>query len=464
MMNGKSILGRRFKLNHPTQIIVGGFVLLILLGTVLLSLPAATTTGRPLSFLDAVFTSTSAVCVTGLVETDTGTTFSLFGQIVLLVLFQVGALGLMTVTTLVFFLAGKRITLSERMIIKETWNEFDLSGMVKMVLKVIRVTLIAELSGALLLAIRFVPMFGLKGVYYSVFHAVSAFSSAGFDLMGREFSPYCSMAPFAADPLVLLTLIVLVHLGGLGFWVITDIFNISRIRERRGLSRYTRLVLAANLILAVLGLIAVYAAELGNDRTLGAMGAGEAALNGFFQALTPRTGGFSTISQGALLPVTKFVTILLMFIGASPASTGGGIKTTTAAIVALFALSGILGRQDITLRRRRVSPGTVQRAVVITLTGFVFVSAACIALMAIEGGRGGLFTSENIIYEVVAAFGTAGLSTGITPQLSAASRIVLMAVMFVGRVGLMTLVIALTSKAGQKPSGVRYPEERFMVG
>lgn len=463
MGNKNGVLERGVKL-HPTQVIVAGFVVLILLGAVLLSLPAATTTGRPLSFLDAFFTSTSAVCVTGLVVTDTGTTFSLFGQIVLLVLFQVGALGLMTVTTMVFFLAGKRITLSERMIIREMWNEFDLSGMVKLVLKVIRVTLIAELTGALLLAIRFVPMFGLKGVYYSVFHAVSAFSSAGFDLMGREFSPYCSMAPFASDPLVLLTLIVLVYLGGLGFWVITDIFSISRIRERRGLSRYTKLVLVTNLILIVLGLVSVYAAELGNDKTLGALGTGDAVLGGFFQALTPRTGGFSTIHQGDLMPVTKFVMILLMFIGASPASTGGGIKTTTAAVVALFAFSGILGRRDITLRRRRVSPGTVQRAIVIALTGFVLVMAASLTLMAIESGHGGLFTSENILYEVVAAFGTAGLSTGITPHLSAASRIVLMVVMFVGRIGLMTLVIALTSRAGQMPSGIRYPEERFMVG
>jgi len=463
MRNKNGVLERGLKL-HPTQVIVAGFVVLILLGAVLLSLPAATTTEHRLSFLDALFTSTSAVCVTGLVVADTGTTFSLFGQIVLLVLFQVGALGLMTVTTMVYFLAGKRITLSERMIIREMWNEFDLSGMVKLVLKVLWVTLVAELAGVLLLAIRFVPMFGLKGLYYSVFHAVSAFSSAGFDLMGGEFSPYCSMAPFASDPLVLLTLIALVYLGGLGFWVITDIFSISRIRERRGLSRYTRLVLAANLVLTVLGLIAVYAAELGNDKTLGAMGAGEAALNGFFQALTPRTGGFSTISQGALLPVTKFAMILLMFIGASPASTGGGIKTTTAAVVALYAFSGILGRRDITLRDRRVSPGTVQRAIVVALTGFVLVTAASMALMAIESGRGGLFTSENIIYEVVAAFGTAGLSAGITPHLSAASRIVLMVVMFVGRVGLMTLVIALTSHAGQKTSGIRYPEERFMVG
>ena len=449
---------------HPAQIIVIGFFLLILLGAVLLSLPISTMPEHRVSFLDAFFTSTSAVCVTGLVVVDTGTTYTLFGQIVIVLLIQAGGLGVMTVTTMVFLLIGKRITLAERMILRESLNEFDLSGLVKMILKVIRVTLFAELLGAALLAIRFVPMFGLKGVYYSLFHAISAFCNAGFDVFGQEYSPFCSLVPFASDPVIVLTISTLIIMGGLGFMVVSDIFSFSRIRARKGLNRYTKLVLAATGLLLVVGMAAFYAAELGNEKTLGGLDTGGKILGGIFQSVTPRTAGYNTIDQNAMLPVSKFVTIILMFIGASPAGTGGGIKTTTAAIVSLFAVHGIIGRKDITLRERRVSPGTIQRATIITITSFVFVVAACIVLVSIEGDRGGIFTSENLIYEVVSAFGTVGLTTGITPQLSSASHIVLIITMFVGRVGLTSLVIALASRAGQNNSCIRYPEERFMVG
>ncbi len=458
-----SLKVKKLKL-HPAQIIVFGFLILILLGSILLSLPFSTLPGHRVSYLDAFFTSTSAVCVTGLVVVDTGTTYTLFGQIVILLLIQAGGLGVMTMMTMVFLLIGKRITLSERMILKEALNEFDLSGLVKMIVKVLKVTLITELGGALLLAIRFVPMFGVKGIYYSVFHAVSAFCNAGFDLMGREFGPYTSFVPFASDPLVVLTLAALIILGGFGFLVVTDIFSISRMRARKRLTRYTKLVLAANAVLIGIGLVAYFAAELGNGNTLGGMDTGGKILGGLFQAITPRTAGFNTIDQGALLPVSKMITMILMFIGASPAGTGGGIKTTTAAIVSLFALYSIMGRKDITLRERRISPGTIQRATIIAMTGFVFVMAACIALVSIEGHREGIFSSQNIVFEVVSAFGTVGLSAGITPQLSAASRVVIMIVMFVGRVGLTSLVVALSSRAGQNNSCIRYPEERFMVG
>lgn len=458
-----SIKNKKLKL-HPAQIIVIGFFLLILMGAILLSLPFSTVPGHRVSFLDAFFTSTSAVCVTGLVVVDTGTTYTLFGQIVIILLIQAGGLGVMTVTTMVFLLIGKRITLAERMILRESLNEFDLSGLVKMILKVIRVTLFAELAGAALLAIRFVPMFGLKGVYYSLFHAISAFCNAGFDLMGQEFGPFSSFVPFVSDPLIVLTLSALIIMGGLGFVVVADIFSVSRIRARKGLARYTKLVLAANAVLIGIGLIAFFSAELGNEKTLSGLDTGGKILGGIFQTVTPRTAGFNTIDQNAMLPVSKFVTIILMFIGASPAGTGGGIKTTTTAIVALFAFFGIRGCRDITLRGRRVSPGTVQRATIIALTSFVFVVSACIAMVGIEGHRGGIFTSENIIFEVVSAFGTVGLSSGLTPQLSIASRVVIMVVMFVGRVGLTSLVIALSSRAGQNNTCIRYPEERFMVG
>lgn len=454
---------RKIKL-QPAQIIVFGFFLLILVGAVLLSLPFSTLPGHKVSFLDAFFTSTSAVCVTGLVVVDTGTTYTLFGQIVIILLIQAGGLGVMTVTTMVFLLIGKRITLAERMILRESLNEFDLAGLVKMILKVIKVTLFAELVGAGLLAIRFVPLFGLKGVYYSLFHSVSAFCNAGFDVFGQEYSPFCSLVPFASDPIVVLTISALIITGGLGFMVVSDIFSVSRIRARKRMNRYSKLVLVATGVLLVIGMAAFYAVELGNEKTLGGLDTGGKILGGLFQSVTPRTAGYNTIDQNAMMPVSKFITIMLMFIGASPAGTGGGIKTTTAAIVTLFAAYGIIGRKDITLRERRISPGTMQRAIIITISSFVFVVAACIALVGIEGDRGGMFSSENLIYEVVSGFGTVGLTTGITPQLSAASHIVLIITMFVGRVGLTSLVISLASRAGQSNSCIRYPEERFMVG
>ncbi len=450
---------------QPAQIIILSFLILILLGSILLSLPFATRSGKPLRYIDALFTSTSAVCVTGLVVTDTGTTFSLFGQIVIILMIQAGGLGVMTVMSFAFLLIGKRITLSERMIIKETFNEFDLSGLVKIILKVLKVTLAAELLGAVLLATRFIPVFGVdKGIYFSLFHAISAFCNAGYDILGPVSKAYSSFTMFANDPVVVLTLSFLIISGGLGFVVISQIMSPTRIRKREALSRYTKLVLSITTILILLGFVAIFSFEQGNPNTLGNMSFGQKLLNGLFQAITPRTAGFATIDQNFLLPVTKFVVVILMFIGASPAGTGGGIKTTTFTIVMLFLLASIRGKQDVTAMDRRVATETVRRALTITLLAFIVVLVACFALMGIEGQRGGLFTFENIIFEVVSAFGTVGLSAGLTPMLSIASRFILIFVMFVGRVGLMTLVVALAVRSRNGKDNIRYPEERFMVG
>ncbi|MDD5018112.1 MAG: TrkH family potassium uptake protein [Eubacteriales bacterium] len=451
---------------HPTQIIIAGYLALILLGAVLLSLPIATAQDKDISFLDACFTSTSAVCVTGLVVVDTGTVFTLFGQIVILFLIQIGGLGFMTIMTLVFILVGKRITLSERMIIKEALNEFNLSGLVKMILKILIVTLLMELFGALAFSTRFVPMYGLKGIYYSVFHSVSAFCNAGFDVLGRVSGEFSSMSAFISDPVVNLTLIFLIVMGGLGFVVVTDIFSLKRIRSRQKLTRYSRLVLATTAILIGAGLISVFLLELSNGKTLGADGVDAAGkiFGGIFQAITPRTAGFSTIDQGAMMPATKLITIVLMFIGASPAGTGGGIKTTTIAVVLMYVFSGIRGRKDVTLKSRRIAEETIKRAITITVLGIVFILGASFILIAIEGQRGGLFTFENIFFEAFSAFGTVGLSSGITPMLSGASRVIIMIIMFAGRVGLMTLTLAFANRSQMHAANIRYPEERFMVG
>ena len=454
---------RKTKL-HPTQIIIAGFLALIIFGAVLLSLPISTVDGQGISFLDASFTSTSAVCVTGLVVVDTGTTFTMFGQIVILFLIQIGGLGFMTITTFVFILVGKRITLSERMIIKEALNEFDLSGLVKMILKVLIVTFSMELLGALIFATRFVPEFGIRGVYYSIFHSVSAFCNAGFDVLGAVSGEFSSMAAFISDPVINITLIFLIIMGGLGFVVVTEIFSLTRIKEKRRLSRYSRLVLVTTAVLIGVGLIAVFSLELSNAQTLGSADTASKIFGGVFQAITPRTAGFSTIDQGAMMPATKMITIILMFIGASPAGTGGGIKTTTIAIALLYAFSGIKGRKDVTVMKRRIAQETIKRAITITVLGIVFIFGASFMLLAIEGQRGGLFSFENIFFEAFSAFGTVGLSAGITPMLSRSSRVIIMVIMFIGRVGLMTLTLALANRTQKKNAKIRYPEERFMVG
>ena len=458
----------RKKKLHPTQVIIFGFLLLILIGAALLSLPAASTCEGGMPFADAIFTSTSAVCVTGLIVVDTGTAFTLFGQIVILVLIQMGGLGFMTVTSLVFILVGKRITLSERMLIKESLNHMHLSGVVRLIQKILIVTFVAELIGAALFATRFVPMFGVKGIYYSVFHSVSAFCNAGFDVMGAVSPDYAfsSMSMFVSDPLINITMMLLIITGGLGFVVVTELIDRKRIAARRRLSRYTKLVLITSGALIVLGLAVVFPLELQNPATLGSsdVGTGGRILGGFFQAVTPRTAGFSTIDQNAMMPATKLVTMLLMFIGASPAGTGGGIKTTTVAILMLFALAGITGKKDVTLMERRIARETLKRAITITVLGIAFVFVVGFALLLIEGQRGGLFTFENLFFETFSAFGTVGLSSGITPSLSLASRILIMISMFAGRVGLMTLTFALANRRQTNNTNIRYPEERFMVG
>jgi len=455
----------RLKL-RPEQVIVGGFLLLILIGAGLLCLPFATR-ARSISFLNALFTSTSAVCVTGLVIGDTAMTFSPFGQLVILVLIQIGGLGVMTVMSTVFIIVGKRITLSERLLIQNQLNENNISGMVRLIIRVIKVTLVAEGAGAIIFATRFVPEYGLKGVYYSVFHAVSSFCNAGFDVFsGITGKGYSSLVGFANDPVIIITTMLLIVTGGLGFMVVADIFSPVRIRKHQRLTRYSRFVLILTGILIVLGAGLFFALEITNPDTLGAddLTVTGKVMGGIFQSVTPRTAGFNTISQEAMTPAGKLVTMVLMFIGASPSGTGGGIKTTTFAIVLLYALSSIVGRKEPKVFDRRLATDTIRRAVTIMVLSLLLLGITFLVLVSIEANRGGPFTFENIFFEVLSAFGTVGLSAGITPMLSIASRIVIIFVMFAGRVGFMTLAVALSNRGHSDECNIRYPEARFMVG
>ncbi len=450
----------------PEQVIVAGFLLLILFGAVLLCLPFATRE-RGLSFLNALFTSTSAVCVTGLVVVDTAMTFTPFGQLVILALIQIGGLGVMTVMSTVFIILGKRITLSERLLIQNQLNEDNISGMVRLIIRVIKVTLVAEGAGALIFATRFVPAFGVKGIYYSVFHAISSFCNAGFDVFsgitGHEFS---SLVGFANDPVIMITTMLLIITGGLGFMVVADIFSPIRMRQHKRLTRYSRFVLMLTGSLIVIGAALFFVFELPNPATLGSddLTVTGKIMGGFFQSVTPRTAGFNTIDEGVMTPAGKLVTMVLMFIGASPSGTGGGIKTTTFAVVLLFALATIIGRKEPKVFDRRLATDTIRRAVTIMILSLLLVGFAFLVVVSIEGQRGMPFTFENILFEVLSAFGTVGLTAGLTPLLSVASRIVIIFVMFAGRVGFMTLVMALSSRGHNNECNIRYPEARFMVG
>lgn len=463
----KSLRGNKFFRNlHPTQVIIGGFLLLIIIGALLLSLPIATKQGHHIGFLDAAFTSTSAVCVTGLVVVDTSTAFTMFGQIIIITLIQIGGLGFMTITTFVFVLVGRKITLSERMILRESLNEMQLSGLTSMIRKILIVTFTTELLGALIFATRFVPLFGPQGLYLSIFHSISAFCNAGFDLFGQFFGEYTSLINFSGDPVIVLTTIALIIVGGLGFVVVCDVFNFKRIKNRSRLSRYSKFVLVITGILILFGIVAFFSLEIGNPKTLGSqeLTTGQKILSGLFQSVTPRTAGFATIDQNNLMPASKFVTMLLMFIGASPAGTGGGVKTTTIAILLLYMFSGIKGKSDVRLMDRRIAQDTLKRAITIATLGIVFIFVTFFLLIVIEETSGELFTFENIFYEAFSAFGTVGLSAGITPFLKTGSKIIIMCSMFAGRVGLMTLTFALANRANGRQAKIRYPEERFMVG
>lgn len=438
----------RLELN-PAQTIVAGFATIILVGAVLLSLPISSAAGTSTPFLTALFTATSAVCVTGLVVVDTGTYYSLFGQLVILVLIQLGGLGYMTVATLMALIVGRRIGLRERIVLQEAHNLYTVGGVVRFTRNVVLITAAIELVGALLLSLRFVPEMGLaRGVYVGIFHSISAFNNAGFDVMGG----FRSLTGYAHDLPVNLIVAALIITGGLGFIVLSDLAA-----RRRRLSLHSRIVLTASGALIGLGVALIILLEYSNPRTLEPLPPLQQLLAAFFQSVTPRTAGFNTIDIAHLREPTLMLLIALMFIGASPGGTGGGIKTTTFVAPMAVIISMLRGRTDPELFRRRLPPVVVYKAVTIALVAVAFVVTMSTALSFVER-----IDFVQALFEVTSAFGTVGLSTGITPDLTAAGRLLIIATIFIGRVGLLTVAFALTRR--QQALNYRYPEERILVG
>ncbi|MEG0382736.1 MAG: potassium transporter TrkG [Christensenella sp.] len=451
---------KRIKPLNPAEILVFGFGGMILIGAILLCLPVASSTGETVGFLSALFSSTSAICVTGLSVLEIGTAFSPFGQIIMLILIQLGGIGFMTATSMVYMLLGKRITLKDRVVIKDSLNETNLQGVVRMTRNVLLVTAITELVGILLLAMRFVPEYGIStGMYYSVFHSVSSFCNAGFDVFGLG----NSLMPYATDPLVSLTVMGLITVGGLGFFVVVELYRKTSIGRKYRLSLHTKIVLITSAVLVLGGTLFFFFAEFNNPKTLGAegMSVGDKLLGASFQSVTTRTAGYATMPQGDMTPASKFATTILMFVGASPSGTGGGIKTTTAVMLLFFITTIVIGKKDTVLMHRRMNKEVMMRAMTIAALAAMFVG-----VMTLIGAIAQPYLlSSDLLFETVSAFGTVGLSTGITPTLSSFGQILIIITMFAGRVGVFTLSIAVAKRMSKQDScNIRYPEERVMIG
>lgn len=437
----------RLELN-PAQTIIAGFAAIILAGALLLSLPAASADGRPTGALTALFTATSAVCVTGLIVVDTADHWSAFGELVILVLIQLGGLGYMTAATLMALVIGRRIGLRERLVLQEAHNLYTVGGIVRFTRTVVLITLGIEAIGAALLLVRWWPEFGPgQAAYLAVFHSVSAFNNAGFDLFGG----FRSLTGYTTDLSVNLTFATLTVLGGLGFTVLVDLGRPKRF------TLHAKVVLATTAALLALGTLLVLVLEYSNPATLHPLPLQHKILAAFYQSVTARTSGFNTLDIGGLLDPTLMLLVALMFIGASPGGTGGGIKTTTFVAPMAVIIAQLRGRTDPELFWRRLPPVVVYKAVTIALVAVAFVVTMATALAFTERVE-----FIQALFEVTSAFGTVGLSTGITPGLSAIGRIIIIVTIFTGRVGLLTMAFALTRR--QQPANVRYPEERILIG
>ncbi|WP_244157798.1 TrkH family potassium uptake protein [Paenibacillus typhae] len=441
---------RLFKLSPP-QILVGGFAAVILIGTLLLMLPFASASGHSLRFIDALFTATSATCVTGLVVVDTGTHFSVFGQIVILLLIQVGGLGFMTMATLFALLLKRKISLRDRLILQEAMNQSSMEGIVRLIRRVLVYSLVIETGGAVLLSLRWAAdmPFG-RALYYGVFHAVSMFNNAGFDLFGN----YRSLTAYAGDSVVNLVVMLLIVSGGIGFIVMADLIEY---RKSRRLQLHSKVVLSMTGALILTGAVVIFVFEFTNTRTLGSLNFGGKIWASFFQSVTPRTAGANTVDIAGMRQATQFFIIILMFIGASPGSTGGGIKTTTFTLMIGAVVSMLRGREDIVLFRYRLAQERVFKALTITLLALLLIVSVSMVLSTTEG-----HPFLTILFETTSAFATVGLSMGLTPELSDAGKILLCLTMFAGRLGLLTLAYALGPKQG-KPL-YKYPEGKMIIG
>lgn len=451
MKNSKT-KNKNYSYSYP-RVVAIGFALLILVGSVLLMLPVSSKTGS-VSYVDALFTATSATCITGLVPFDTFTNWTLFGQIVIIVLIQIGGLGFITMLSLILRTMRRSLTLKQKMLLKESIGSLNLGDVKTLVRSVIIFTVSCEGAGALLLMTRFIPMTNVKtGIYMSVFTSISAYCNAGFDLMGM-FSPSSSLTTVNGDPVVIITISLLVIFGGLGFIVWDNIKN-ARFNLRR-FTAYTKLVLLSTAVLLVLGSVLFFVFEY--NATLADMSFGKKLLNAFFCAVTPRTAGFNSVDIASMTGASKMLTIVLMFIGGSSGSTAGGVKTATVAILVLCVSSTIRGKEDIEIFDHRISHSTVKKSVSIVMINFIEMLIATVIISIAQPD----FSIGDVLFECGSAIGTVGMTAGITPSLSTVSQCVIIALMYIGR--LTSLIFALSFVSIKAKTTTQKPVCDIMVG
>ncbi|MCQ2015478.1 TrkH family potassium uptake protein [Clostridium butyricum] len=445
------------KLKKPnftySQISAISFMSIILIGALLLTLPISSRSGEATPFIDALFTSASATCVTGLVVYDTYTHFSLFGQIVILSLIQIGGLGFMIIATLFSLMLKRKIGLKERGMLQESVSTVHIGGIVRLTKHILFGTVIFEAIGAVILALRFYPDMGLKqGLYNGVFHSISAFCNAGFDLMGR-FEPSSSLTLYSGDIVVNLVIMSLIVVGGVGFLVWEDIFtNKLKFCKYR---LHTKIVLVVTATLIIVPAIIFYSIERTNS--FAGMGTTESWLASFFQSITPRTAGFNTVNIAELSEGSILLTIILMVIGGSPGSTAGGVKTTSFAVIILSLIASIRHTEDINVFNRRLERDVIKKAYDVITIYFMCCALAVLLICALQP-----FGLKEVFFEVVSALSTVGMSTGITPDLNSLSKFIITLLMFFGRVGSLSVALVFSEKKEYIP--IRKPVEKISIG
>lgn len=449
---------------NTLRVTAAGFLGVILLGAVLLSLPVSNT--QPIAFTDALFTSATSVCVTGLVTVVPASQFTLFGKVILLLLIQIGGLGVIACGTLFLFLLNKKITIQERVVLKEAYGADRLGGIVKLVRKVILGTFAVEGAGAVLYAFQFIPEYGLvRGIGYSVFHAVSAFCNAGIDILGSS-----SLSNYVTNPIINVTTILLIILSGIGFTVWFDVIDNNRRLVRGEVPKrwwFTRLRLQSKLavimtvLLILAGTVFVFLAEYRNPDTIGELSIGQKLMASLFQSVTTRTAGFCTVSQGALHTESKLFCAILMFIGGSPGGTAGGVKTTTFAMLFLACLTFVRGGNDTECMGRKITVANFRTGFAVVMVAFAVFITGTIAVLFLEPDS---ILLENVIYETASAVGTVGLTADLTPRLCRASQYVLMVMMYIGRLGPLTMALMFAGKTHPRDRIRSLPEEQIMVG
>ena len=452
------MMKKKFSLS-TTQIIMLSFLIVILVGSLLLSLPISSANGNAVPYLDALFTATTATCVTGLVTLPTVASWSVFGQTVILVLIQVGGLGVITIMSALMILLHKRMGIGDRLLLQDAFNLNSLSGIVRFVKRVLLGTFLVEGVGALLYMMVFIPEFGTRGIWISVFTSISAFCNAGIDIIAEN-----SLGNFATNPLINAVTGLLIILGGIGYIVWWDIMGLGnetagrKHRRFRNLSLHSKIAITTTLILIFGGGILIFLFEYDNPLTIGDMSLFDKIQVSLFQSVTTRTAGFATVPQQNLTNASSILCLLLTFIGGSPVGTAGGIKTVTVAVLVASAMATIQNKQDVTMFHRNISKQAVKKAVAVTMMSFAIMFASTILLSSVCDAD-----ALDVLFETVSATATVGLTRDLTPYLNNAGKIIIIGTMYLGRVGPISLALALNS--GKKHQNIiKNPTEEISVG